>query len=114
MATSASTEKLMTRIMFDEVGTGAEIAYYLETEPTEHKTYQPSQGICIYIPKKYVHLVTCFVSWKKPTKMRGWCSFELVRDKGGQDIPKYLPEEVRYHLLMTSAGVFEYLADMTS
>ena len=114
MTTSASINKLMTRLMFDEKGTGAEISYFLERNPTEQEVQQPAQGIFLYIPKRHVHLVTCRVSWQDPVAMRGWCSFELMRDQNGDDIPQYLPLEVRYHLLMTSAGVFEYLAELTT
>lgn len=114
MSVSATIDVLEARVKVHADERSATIDYFaVEAHPAADRL-QGFSGVRVTHPRKKAHLVKLEVAWDESCNLRGMLIFDLARERKGADIPSFLPLGLRYHLLMTSAGVFEYLADMTS
>lgn len=114
MSVSTTVEMLETRVCIKGDGTSASISFFaVETTPATQRL-NSLHGVRVARPRKKAHLVTVEVGWETPCNMHGMLIFDLEREFQGRDIPTYLPNEVRLHVLLTSEAVFSYLEDMLS
>lgn len=114
MSKTANIDRIEAHVKAHTSGRSATLSFFAILEDEDLIELAKLPNTVVIMPRETSHLVTTEVEWENVSTLRGFCSFELERSERGQDIPKYLPAEVRYHLLVASTAVFEYLADMTS
>lgn len=113
MATT-STPNLETRIRVDETGYSLTIAYFAVEHDARFERLNKMEFVHVAEPPaQREHLATLKVALTRPTELIGVVRFELEREYEGQDIPMYLPNDIRYHVLITSSAIFDLLAEQS-
>lgn len=113
MATT-STPNLETRIRVDETGYTLTIAYFAVAHDPRFEHLENMEFVTVADPlAQREHLATLKIALVRPTELIGMVRFELERESEGRDIPMYLPNDIRYHVLMTSSAIFDLLAEQS-
>lgn len=115
MATTATITNLIeTRVRVNQSGHGLTIAYFVPEVPNRFQDLEKNPKVFLARPEHTLeHLATIEITLERPSELRGYIRFDLEREFEGRDIPVYIPNDIRYHVLMTSQAIFALLAEQS-